>query len=337
MKKTDSLYPFIKYPGGKSKEIPLVLEYMPKNINRYVEPFVGGGSIYFGLRHKPSFINDKSKDLFLLYSMVKEHNSKFKKYLYDFDKTWIQIEKDNFESLISKQPFIDKTLFNSYYTKSLNRKLNTIKKFESNGIIVSNEDKDETEITARKTAFYMIVRDIYNSHQKDKELHLASFYFLREYCYSSMFRFSTKGDFNVPYGGMSYNSKKMKDKIDYMFSDSVHDLMKDTVIGNEDFEVFLNSLDIKENDFIFLDPPYDSDFSTYDNNPFDKNEQIRLRDCLKRLNGKWMLIIKKTDFILNLYKDFNILEYGMNYMVSFKNRNDRDVKHLLITNYKIEV
>ena len=49
-----------------------------------------------------------------------------------------------------------------------------------------------------------------------------------------------------------------------------------------------------------------------------------------------MLIIKKTDFIFDLYKDFYIYEYDMNYMVSFKNRNDRDVKHLLITNYELK-
>ena len=50
-----------------------------------------------------------------------------------------------------------------------------------------------------------------------------------------------------------------------------------------------------------------------------------------------MLIIKKTDFIYDLYKEFNIYEYDKNYLVSFKNRNAKDVKHLLITNYEIEV
>lgn len=50
-----------------------------------------------------------------------------------------------------------------------------------------------------------------------------------------------------------------------------------------------------------------------------------------------MLIIKKTDFIDDLYNKFNIYEYDKNYLVSFKNRNNKDVKHLLITNYEIEV
>ena len=48
-----------------------------------------------------------------------------------------------------------------------------------------------------------------------------------------------------------------------------------------------------------------------------------------------MLIIKKTDFIYDLYKCFYIYEYDKNYLVSFKNRNNKNVKHLLITNYFI--
>ncbi len=57
---------------------------------------------------------------------------------------------------------------------------------------------------------------------------------------------------------------------------------KHTLIYNLDFEEFLNSFSLDENYFIFLDLPYDSEFSTYDNNSFDKNEQIRLRDCMKK-------------------------------------------------------
>lgn len=86
-------------------------------------------------------------------------------------------------------------------------------------------------------------------------------------------------------------------------------------------------------EIFFLDPPYDSDFSTYDNNLFDKNEQMRLAMLLKKIKAKWLMIIKKTQFIYDLYKDFNVREYDKNYLVSFKNRNEKEAKHLLITNY----
>lgn len=189
-------------------------------------------------------------------------------------------------------------------------------------------------VTANKTAVYMLIRDLYNSSKKEIE-HIAGYYFMREFCYSSMFRFSKDGMFNVPYGGMSYNDKNLDEKIKYMFSDSFNKKLKCTSIYNLDFEEFINNFDYQGTDFMFLDPPYDSDFSTYDQNAFDKNEQIRLQRTLSRVSAKWMLIIKKTDFISDLYKDFFVYEYDKNYTVSFKNRNEKGVKHLMITNYDI--
>ena len=62
---------FLKYPGGKTKELQIIKEFLPIKINRYFEPFVGGGSVYLNLNIKQSFINDKSKDLINLYKFVK--------------------------------------------------------------------------------------------------------------------------------------------------------------------------------------------------------------------------------------------------------------------------
>ena len=88
---------------------------------------------------------------------------------------------------------------------------------------------------------------------------------------------------------------------------------------------------------MFLDPPYDTEFSTYAGNEFGKKDQIRLRDYLKNTKAKFMLIIKNTDFIYNLYNQdgFFIKSFDKKYLVSIKNRNDKDVEHLIITNYEI--
>lgn len=325
--------PFIKYPGGKLKEFSLVDKFKPTIISRYFEPFIGGASIYLNINVLYSYINDKSEDLTNIYNYVKNQDELFFSFLTKLDVLWKQIEDINFENI----GLINIDSFNKYTKQSLKLKNNKFNSLEKDGIIISQKDKDEVILTARKTAFYMCVRDMYNDKTLDTQLHTACFYFIREYCYSSMFRFSKDGKFNVPYGGRSYNLKYMTAKIEQMKSTDVISYFKNTSIYNLDFEEFLNLFNLNEYDFIFLDPPYDSEFSTYDNNSFDKNEQIRLRDCMKNTKAKWMLIIKKTDFIYNLYKEFNIYEYDKNYLVSFKNRNAKDAKHLLITNYKIEV
>ena len=88
---------------------------------------------------------------------------------------------------------------------------------------------------------------------------------------------------------------------------------------------------------MFLDPPYDSEFSTYAKNDFTKKDQERLANFLiNKCKCKWMLIIKKTDFIYNLYankKGITVLSFEKNYSVSFMNRNEKNVTHLLVRNY----
>jgi DNA adenine methylase len=98
----------------------------------------------------------------------------------------------------------------------------------------------------------------------------------------------------------------------------------------------MKSRNTTESDFIFLDPPYDTEFSTYDQNEFTQNDQKRLAKFLtSETNCKWQLVIKNTDFIHGLYeKDgINIQYFDKSYNVSFMNRNDKKTEHLLITNY----
>jgi DNA adenine methylase len=159
---------------------------------------------------------------------------------------------------------------------------------------------------------------------------------MRNYAYSGMFRYSSKGDFNVPYGGIAYNSKQLTKKLSYYQSDDVKEHFSKTNIFNLDFEEFLRRTNPKENDFVFLDPPYDSEFSTYAQNAFTKEDQTRLANyMINKCRAKWMMIIKNTDFIYNLYNraGINIRTFDKEYLVSFMNRNDKKVTHLLITNY----
>lgn len=122
-------------------------------------------------------------------------------------------------------------------------------------------------------------------------------------------------------------------KIEYLQSEELFKHVSATDIYNMDFEDFLNEISPQTGDFIFLDPPYDSDFSTYANNDFTAREQERLAMYLKSTKANFMLVIKNTDFIYNLYKDFNVRSFNKKYLISFQNRNDKNAKHLMITNY----
>lgn len=171
---------------------------------------------------------------------------------------------------------------------------------------------------------------------RDSAMHSALFLFIRNYAYSGMFRYNDKGEFNVPYGGIGYNSKTMKSKLAYYQSEDLQELFSRTQIYNLDFEDFLQTVTPTEKDFVFLDPPYDSEFSTYAQNEFSKGDQQRLADyMINKCKSEWMLIIKHTDFIYSLYDKpgVNIRTFDKEYLVSFMNRNNKKTTHLLITNY----
>ena len=144
----------------------------------------------------------------------------------------------------------------------------------------------------------------------------------------------------MPYGGQSYNSKNLRKAVEKLADTRLSEYLGRTVIANEDFESFLNtySSEISEEDFIFVDPPYDTDFSEYDRNSFSREDHIRLADTLQKTKAKVMIVIKNTEFIHDLYKarGFYISRFDKTYSVNFYNRNDRKAEHLIITNYEIQ-
>jgi len=86
--------PIIKWPGGKSKEYDEIKNLIP-NFSRYVEPFFGGGGVFFKLKAKKAIINDICEELIEFYRFVKGENNKteFKKCLYDYVDNWEKIPK----------------------------------------------------------------------------------------------------------------------------------------------------------------------------------------------------------------------------------------------------
>lgn len=369
--------PFIKWAGGKEKELPIILKNLPSNFKRYIEPFVGGGAVYLNINCGNSLINDKSSELMLLYKLIKEHNADFIDSLNEINKNWISLQKlveHNSDELIKiynkiqKNDYIVEELVDKFIDnhsgelnsllkddfdinlynfikeikKNLNSKFKRMKKIEVQRNKMSIPDVMDNIECAFKSAYYMYFRYLYNNKSKLKlsdEFYCAVFYFVRDYCYASMFRYNANGEFNVPYGGISYNRKDFTKKIDYITSDELRNYMKNTELYCLDFENFCNKIKLSDEDFMFLDPPYDTEFSTYAQNDFDKNDQVRLANYLKHTKAKFMLIIKNTDFIYNLYKDngFYIKKFDKKYLVSFMNRNDKDVEHLLITNYEVKI
>lgn len=369
------LRPLLKWAGGKERELQYILPNLP-TFERYFEPFVGGGSVFTAVHAKRYFVNDLSQELTDIYQYIATQNELFFKYAnaivdaWDMAKEFFlqnpkllslyqnyqrgELSRVNLEqattafcttrnkevvAILGKSLQCAQKVLQTEMKKNLLRKMVRMRTLEEERGELPAKDIEDNLETAIKSALYMALRHLYNDKgitSNNRELHGALFLFIRNYAYSGMFRYNAKGDFNVPYGGIGYNAKSMRKKLDYYLSTPLHSLFTQTSIFNQDFEVFLKRNAPTKNDFIFLDPPYDSEFSTYAQNEFTQADQQRLANyLLNECQAKWMLVIKNTDFVFSLYnKDgVHIRSFEKSYAVSFMNRNDKRVTHLLITNY----
>ena len=363
----------LKWTGGKERELNELQLYFPRTIDRYFEPFVGGGSVYMNVKANQYFINDFYTELTEFYKLSLTDNQEFKKYLLLLDDVWLDttnifanyadvlkhiVKAKNLSHLENILPLISKTFMNHFikfgysilldsgvnfqmeFEKNVKQKVQRIIKYEQTKGELNNEELYENLKTSFKSAIYTHIRSIYNLYRKDNKVKepffAACFFFIRNYCYSSMFRYNSKNEFNVPYGGLSYNENYMNKKIEYIYSNLHQEKYKNTTVKNIDFEKFLEQYKLTQEDFIFLDPPYDTEFSDYAGNSFSQEDQKRLAKFLKNTNSKFFLVIKRTDFIEQLYSDsyFKIKNFEKNYQVNFKNRNNRNVEHLVITNFE---
>lgn len=281
--------PMIKYRGGKTKEISHFTNNMPSEYNRYIEPFFGGGALYFYLEPQNAIINDVNTRLYSFYQQMKEEYPIARKQLDELQTMYEKNQKE-YEELKQKNPD------------------------------VRVENKNE--------ALYYKLRDMFNHKIACKYLDAVVYFFINKTAYSGMIRYNASGEYNVPFGRYkNFNTKLITDK---------HcELLKRTDIYNQDYSEIFNMAG--DDDFIFLDPPYDCVFSDYGNetyrNGFGEDEHRRLANDFVNLPCKALLVIGKTALTEELYGKYIVEEYDKSYAVNIRNRFKADAKHIIVTNY----
>ena len=342
------LKPLIKWPGGKTNELDRFLSLIP-SYDRYIEPFVGGGALYFYLNRLVKEQDQEFKRILNLYcssfERLKEQCAVRYQDILALYRLYEEAQKQELdicrlglnEGLVRRIGEDPEIMTEQLRRMTEDKILRTIQNGKKKPL--TDRDLKNNLMTGFTSGFYMYFRNVFNEIAAGElavtlPYRIANFYFIREYCYGAMFRYNHKGEFNIPYGGISYNGKDFGAKIRTIFGEDVARLLGRTEIYCEDFESFLDKLTLTERDFLFLDPPYDTDFSEYEGKDFDKNDQKRLADFLKRTRARFLLVLKNTGFIYGLYENcgFRILSFDNRYLYNMRSRNDRSAQHLLITN-----
>src|SRR5207237_7524356 len=117
------------------------------------------------------------------------------------------------------------------------------------------------------------------------------FYYLNRTCFNGLCRFNRSGEFNVPFG--QYKS------VNYGMDFAPYQKM----FRSWNFTSFdLEKLPIERNDFIYADPPYDVEFTTYSAGGFSWDDQISTAEFLGKHRGPVLLSNQATPHIVRLHR-----------------------------------
>ncbi len=145
--------------------------------------------------------------------------------------------------------------------------------------------------------FYYSHREHFNTLIEEGEKYSKEaaelFYYLNRTGYNGLCRFNQKDKFNVPFG----RYKKINYIRDY---EQYREVFKRWEFSCSDFE----ELTLNNDDFIYADPPYDVEFTTYSKGGFDWNNQVRLVKWLSKHPGPVVLSNQATERIVKLYQDY---------------------------------
>lgn len=118
-----SVEPFLKWAGGKRWAVKTIAELAPKTYDRYIEPFLGGGSVFFALSPKIALLSDVNSSLIATYRHVREHSAAIERCL-----SWLQMRhsKTLYYSVREREPsdpvlkaarfiYLNRTCWNGLY------------------------------------------------------------------------------------------------------------------------------------------------------------------------------------------------------------------------------
>lgn len=290
------------YVGDKYKLMPQLKQLMPKKIEQYIEPFVGGGSSFLNSKGTYYMLNDIDSYVVELHRQIGSYTGK---------------SEELFDALFE---IID------FYGLSCSYR----------GICVPEDMKKKYV----KTYYSKYNKDAYIRMRKDFNANKNDFlrlYLLLIYGFNHMIRFNGKGDFNLPVGNVDFNNNVYQALNNYLDFVGEHEIE----FFNMDYISFLEKIRFDKNSYVFLDPPYLISMSEYNKLWNDKKED-ELCEYLDSLNDRGIkfgitnLITHKgkvNQRFLEWSKKYCAYDVKSNYISFNDNTIKADSQEVFVTNY----
>lgn len=290
------------YVGDKYKLMPQLKQLMPKKIEQYIEPFVGGGSSFLNSKGTSYMLNDVDSYVVELHRQIGSYTGK---------------SEELFDALFE---IID------FYGLSCSYR----------GICVPEDMKKKYV----KTYYSKYNKDAYIRMRKDFNANKNDFlrlYLLLIYGFNHMIRFNGKGEFNLPVGNVDFNNNVYQALNNYLDFVGEHEIE----FFNMDYISFLERIRFEKNSYVFLDPPYLISMSEYNKLWNDKKED-ELCEYLDSLNERGIkfgitnLITHKgkvNQRFLEWSKRYCAYDVKSNYISFNDNTIKADSQEVFVTNY----
>lgn len=290
------------YVGDKYKLMNQLVNFFPKEVNTFFEPFVGGGTVFLNINAKKYFLNDINSHLIAIHNLLIKNSQNPKVFFRTIEK----ITKKYGLSRSYKEDIIPDSLKKSW-------KKTYFARFNKEG--------------------YEQLRKCVNSEKKNDPLIL---YVLLIYGFNRMLRFNGGGKFNLPVGNVDFNKNVVSALNDYF--DFVAD--KHIELTTRDFRYFLSDKKYSQADFVYLDPPYLITASEY-NRLWGKTAESDLLQLIDKLHLQGVRFAlsnathyngNKNDLLLDWMEKYKVHNIKSNY-INYHDNSKKRIKEVLVTNY----
>lgn len=269
--------PILKWVGGKTQLIDVLMPRFPLKIHNYYEPFVGGGSVLLALLSRM-----RSGDIVV----------SGKVYASDVNDSLIHLYR-NIQTR-DEELYAAIQIFVREYGACPVAKPET------------RTPSTREEAIRSKESYYYWIRGQYNRlSQEDRRTIVGSamFLFLNKTGFRGLFRVGPNG-FNVPYG--NYVNPEIVNREHLA---EIRELIRDVVFECRGFDTALSMVN-EVDDFVYLDPPYvpekETSFVGYTENGFHRDQHTELFTACHALTEKkqqWMMSNADVPLVREAFRD----------------------------------
>ncbi len=298
--------PILKWAGGKTQLLPVITENYPKEllsgeIDTFIEPFVGGGAVFFDISNKydikKAYLFDINPELVILYNSL----------------------KDDVERVISELAILSEKYLS--YTDEEGRKDFFYKMRESynEDVAVSHKAVTHTPFNARRAALTI---------------------FLNRTCFNGLFRVNSKGHFNVPHGRYTNptilfsGALRAASKVLQKATITLGDFTKcEEVISGKTFIYYDPPYRPVSKTALFTSYSMDGFTDDDQRRLGDMFRQLDSKGVFQLLSNSDPTNYVDDPFFDDLYSGFNILRVDAKRMINSKASKRGSLREILVRNY----